>query len=375
MSFNFSGFVALRRGLQEELQLGNLSNTEGLVLITLILNADAATGRGTINAPTLLSFLPDLLLSTAKDTLLSLQKKGHIWRHITPFSKRVYPYWVNGYEVSRGRYKGLRISLAEVFESKDISTIRYEHPAPHDQSETLPESHPHALPDIRPETPPEPLPDLGHNYNNDNNKDKYKDKNKDKNKDNKTTDQELIVPLVNRTVDHSVGDSCAFEDISPFSKFPSVPLTSQVPAQNVTDSSVKALDGFKTQDHRNAHDYRNEGKGHDAGTEGEAPPPIPQPPSQPVPPSQVSGTVSVPWSPVRFRPRSVTEANLVYELERCGMYLDEDNYTHDLDTHEIVQSWERKKRIRAYKENGRIGVQLQDLDPANFESGSVRSYE
>jgi len=194
MSFNFNGFVALRRGLQEELQLGNLSNTEGLVLITLILNADAATGRGTINAPTLLSFLPGLLLSTAKDTLLSLQKKGHIWRNITPYSKRVYPYWVNGYEVSRGRYKGLRISLAEVFKSKDIRAIRYEHPAPHDQPETLPEGLPQALP----VTPPDTLPDVGHNYNNDkeNDKDKYKQKNKNKN----AINNELIVNSIELTL-------------------------------------------------------------------------------------------------------------------------------------------------------------------------------
>ena len=136
---NFGGYVPLRRGIIEHLMNGRLSNNEGLVLIFLIMLADKATGRGTINAPSLRTFLPELSYDAAKRALLSLEEKHYIYRQITPFSKRVYPYWVNRYTVTDGPRKLLQIDLSQVFESRNIADIRYVDPVPEGAREGAPE--------------------------------------------------------------------------------------------------------------------------------------------------------------------------------------------------------------------------------------------
>lgn len=127
---NFGGYVALRRGLLAHLQDGRLSNAEALALTVLIMLADKSTGAGTINAPTLRTFLPELSYDAAKRILLSLEEKRYIYRKIIPFSTRVYPYWVNKYVPSTGPHKLLQTDLSQVFESKNIKDIRYGKSAP-----------------------------------------------------------------------------------------------------------------------------------------------------------------------------------------------------------------------------------------------------
>lgn len=127
---NFSGYVGVRRGLLAHLQDGKLSNTEALVLVILILLADKSTGSGTINAPTLRTFLPELSYDAAKRTLLSLEDKRYIFREIIPFSKRVYRFWVHRYTPSAGPHKLLQTDCSQAFETNDAKHVRYVKSAP-----------------------------------------------------------------------------------------------------------------------------------------------------------------------------------------------------------------------------------------------------
>jgi len=141
-------------------------------LFYLTLLADAKTGRGTINAPTLRTWLPQLSEDAAKRVLTSLQRKRFIFREITPRSVYVYPYWIDAYIVSTGRLKSRQLCLSDVFDSNDIGAVKYTMPAPETALQGAPEG---AL-----ETAPE-----GAHYNNN---EKEKEKEKDKNKINKTTE-------------------------------------------------------------------------------------------------------------------------------------------------------------------------------------------
>lgn len=126
----FAGWVQLRRGIIEHLRDGRLSTLEYAVLTVLILLADSKTGSGTINAPTLRTFLPELSYDAAKRILLSLEEKRYIFRQITPFSKLAYRYWVNRYVLTTGPQKLRQINLSQVFETKNATDIQYARVAP-----------------------------------------------------------------------------------------------------------------------------------------------------------------------------------------------------------------------------------------------------
>ena len=177
----FTGFVAMRRGVLDHPRMGYLSNNEFVVLLTLIMLADAATGSGTINAPSLRSYLPKLSYPAAKRILQSLEDKKYIYRQITPFSKVVYRYWVNNYEVSRGIHQRCRTDLSYVVANRDITCIRYRKPVP----EGSPEPQPEGVRLLVPEA--ELVPVLN------NNKDKENDKNVEKD----------ILPLTERNASSS----------------------------------------------------------------------------------------------------------------------------------------------------------------------------
>ena len=182
---NFSGFVPLRRSILEHTMTGALSSNEFMVLVTLIMLADHKTGRGTINAPAIRTYLPGLKYSSAKDALESLEKSGYIWRKITFKSKLVYPYWVNRYEITDGEYKNLQTDLSQVVVSNNPKDIRYIDPPP----QTPLERYPYTRPDDPPYTrPDDPL------YNN-------KDNNKDINNNNDNT-----LPVIEKMAND--GDSC-----------------------------------------------------------------------------------------------------------------------------------------------------------------------
>jgi hypothetical protein len=158
---NFSGWVAIPRSILNNTHTGRLSNNEQLVLMTLMLLADAKTGSGHINAAAIRAYLPELKYDTAKRVLNSLETKRLIFRQIVHASKSLYPYWIHGYQISDGTNKLLWINLSQVFISGHITSIMYDKVAP----ETTPERPP--------ETPPERPPDDAPNNNSD--KDNHKD--------------------------------------------------------------------------------------------------------------------------------------------------------------------------------------------------------
>ena len=160
---NFSGWVAIPRSILNNTHTGKLSNNEQLVLMTLMLLADAKTGSGHINAAAIRAYLPELKYDTAKRVLNNLETKRLIYRQIVHASKSLYPYWVHGYQVSDGPNKLLWINLSQVFVSGDVRSIIYDKVAP----ETTPE--------ITPEVPPDTTPDCAPNNNNDQDNDKDTD--------------------------------------------------------------------------------------------------------------------------------------------------------------------------------------------------------
>jgi hypothetical protein len=139
----------MRRGILDHLREGKLSIHEFLALVVLIMLADKRTGAGTINAPALRYFIPELEYDAAKRVLLTLEEKRYIYRKIKPYSKIVYPFWVNRYVPSVGPHKGLQIDLAKVFESKDIKDIAYINPAPDDAPQGAPEGAPDPAPNYK----------------------------------------------------------------------------------------------------------------------------------------------------------------------------------------------------------------------------------
>jgi hypothetical protein len=182
---NFQGFVPFRRAVLEHVQTGKLSTQEFAAFTALVLLADKETGAGRINAPVLMSWLPDLSYDAAKRVLLNLETKRYIFREIVPYSKRMYRYWVNKYIPSAGPYRLLQTNLSKVFDSKDPNDIEYVNPAP----QTPPQG--------APQTPPQGAP--------------YNDKDKEKEKDNPPTDSETCVTRDSDSEsnsEHSVSTKC-----------------------------------------------------------------------------------------------------------------------------------------------------------------------
>jgi hypothetical protein len=122
---NLAGYVPLRRAVFEHTAAGKLSSTECLVFILLVALADRRTGSGTINAPSLRAFLPELSYDAAKRVLCSLESKGYVFRDIVPYSKLVYRFWINKYRPTEGKHKSLQINISKALESRDVNDIEY----------------------------------------------------------------------------------------------------------------------------------------------------------------------------------------------------------------------------------------------------------
>jgi hypothetical protein len=170
----FNGWVRIDRSILELTMQGKLSNTEALVLLSLRMLADHATGMGKINGPVLRIYLPGLTPNTAKRTLQSLETKRYIFRQIIPQSRLIYPYWVNGYDIYDSSGKVRMLDLTQVFDSKDIRNLKYV--SPEAAPEVAPENYPlkalkpkavnHSRQSThQPETAPETV-HHSHHYNN-----------------------------------------------------------------------------------------------------------------------------------------------------------------------------------------------------------------
>lgn len=159
----FNGWVAVPRSILNNTHTGFLTNNEQLVLLTLMFLADAKTGRGYINAAALCStYLPELKYDSAKRILQSLQDKGIIYRRITHASKKLYPFWLHGFQISDGPNKMLWTNLEQVFITDDLGSIQYE------------KAVPDCYPDHHPDHPPDHAPN--NNKDRDNEIDNEKDK-------------------------------------------------------------------------------------------------------------------------------------------------------------------------------------------------------
>ena len=143
----FGGFVPLRRGLIEHTADGRLTNNEALVFVWLLMLADHKTGSYTINGPTLRVFLPGLNKSAAQRALEGLERKQYIYRDIKPRSPLVYPYFIEGFQITDGPHKMSQLDLSEVFATKDISKVRYLKSAPDTELGTGPATGPDTGPD------------------------------------------------------------------------------------------------------------------------------------------------------------------------------------------------------------------------------------
>lgn len=141
----FAGYVPLNRGIIEHTMDGRLTNNEALVFVWLLMLADRRTGSYTINQPTLRVFLPELSKGAAQDALASLERKRYIYRAVVPRAKNAYRYWIDNFIPTDGAHKSSRLDLSEVFETKDISKLRY--------VKVNPETPPVTLPQGQPQTP------------------------------------------------------------------------------------------------------------------------------------------------------------------------------------------------------------------------------
>jgi hypothetical protein len=139
---NFSGYVPLRRGILDHLMNGDLTNNQYLAYTVLIMLADKSTGMGRINAPVLRYFIPELSKDAAKRTLEGLAQKGYIFREIKERSPLPYPYWVNKYMPTTGKYKLLQLFVGEAIANNDVRYIKYVKGAPEDAPEGAPEDAP-----------------------------------------------------------------------------------------------------------------------------------------------------------------------------------------------------------------------------------------
>jgi hypothetical protein len=121
-----NGYVKSRRGIVDHITCGTLNAIEFAIFQLLVLLADSSTGSHTINSAVLRScYFPEMARDTAQRSLVSLEEKGFIFRLNPASCKRAYRYWVNKYEATTGPNAMRRTDLSQVFESNNISDLKW----------------------------------------------------------------------------------------------------------------------------------------------------------------------------------------------------------------------------------------------------------
>jgi hypothetical protein len=121
-----NGYVKTRRGIVDHITCGTLNAIEFAIFQLLVLLADSSTGSHTINSAVLRScYFPEMARDTAQRSLVSLEEKGFIFRLNPASCKRAYRYWVNKYEATTGPNAMRRTDLSQVFESNNISDLKW----------------------------------------------------------------------------------------------------------------------------------------------------------------------------------------------------------------------------------------------------------
>jgi hypothetical protein len=121
-----NGYVKTRRGIVDHITSGTLNAVEFAIFHLLVLLADTSTGSHTINSAVLRScYFPEMARDTAQRSLVSLEEKRFIFRLNPASSKRAYRYWVDKFEATTGPNAKRRTDLSQVFESKNISDLKW----------------------------------------------------------------------------------------------------------------------------------------------------------------------------------------------------------------------------------------------------------
>jgi hypothetical protein len=106
----YHGWIKLERTILSDLYEGRITINEFAALTILRLLADRRTGGYKINASALVTFTGSQLNVDAADRALrTLEAKKYIKRK-TSRSHEVYPYLVNGYLVTDGKMKSMRLN-------------------------------------------------------------------------------------------------------------------------------------------------------------------------------------------------------------------------------------------------------------------------
>ena len=106
------GWAQVRRALLEHVADGLLTLAEYIVFITILLLADARTGKWRGSAPALTTILGFGSKNTVADALEKLETKGYILRDFTPGARGNFPIITGKFLLTNGPNAGKRIDLA-----------------------------------------------------------------------------------------------------------------------------------------------------------------------------------------------------------------------------------------------------------------------
>lgn len=122
MVIGASGFIQLRRGLDQHVREGRISFFEASLYVFVLLNTNPSTGLCHGSAG-LFSAIYGLSSRTCRDALEKLESKGYLKRFPTRGKHGSYPILVNKFLCSHGAMKGMYVNS---FKSNTYSDIFYE---------------------------------------------------------------------------------------------------------------------------------------------------------------------------------------------------------------------------------------------------------
>jgi hypothetical protein len=112
MSTFGSGWLPLRRGWMEHIADGRVTVAEYVAFISMLLLADARTGRWRGSARALTTLLNYGSKNTMADALEGLETKGYILRDFTPGARGNFPIIIDKFQITNGPDAGKRVDLA-----------------------------------------------------------------------------------------------------------------------------------------------------------------------------------------------------------------------------------------------------------------------
>jgi hypothetical protein len=105
------GWAQIRRALLEHVADGLLTLAEYIAFITILLLADARTGKWRGSAPALTTILGCGSKNTMADALERLETKGYILRDFMPGARGNFPIIIDKFQITIGSNSGKRVDL------------------------------------------------------------------------------------------------------------------------------------------------------------------------------------------------------------------------------------------------------------------------